>query len=123
MSTDQTQNDSIKEVAHEVDNEAKVDEAEGPHDAAGSDNAFASAEAPETPNAPKEKKKRRSRKGASTEFDATALVYKAELLPAPYYHYRNHSLEADEDPLKPVTQAGHVPCFPAKVSSSHVRCL
>lgn len=65
---------------------------------------------------PKDTKKK-ARKGSSTsdDLDATAQVYSAELRPAPYFYYRDHSTEADEDPLTPLTAAGHVPCFPAKM--------
>jgi hypothetical protein len=73
---------------------------------AGSDDDF-------TPKVTK-KKARRSKK-KSDELDATGQVFAAELLPAPYYFYRDHSKEMDDDPLTPITQAGHVPCFPAKM--------
>lgn len=85
------------------------------HDA-GSDDDF-------TPALPKgEKKKKanvtkskRRKKTADGQLDETGKVFAAELLPFPYFYYRNHSLEMDEDPFTPVTQAGHVPCFPAKM--------
>ena len=76
---------------------------------AGSDDDF-------TPKVTK-KKARRSKK-KSYELDATGQVFAAELLPAPYYFYRDHSKEMDDDPLTPITQAGHVPCFPAKMHAS-----
>jgi hypothetical protein len=64
------------------------------------------------------KKSKKARKNSTTtETDATAEVYRAELLPSPYFYYRDHSTEVDDDPLKPITSAGNVPCFPAKVSS------
>jgi len=43
-----------------------------------------------------------------------------ELLPAPYFYYRNRSHEVDEDPLTPLTPPGRVPNFPAKVSITQV---
>lgn len=74
-----------------------------------------------TPSAVKARKKK-SRKGRAKttglddeELDYTALVYAAELIGAPYFYYRDHSTEKDPDPLTPVTQAGHVPCFPSKM--------
>ena len=38
-----------------------------------------------------------------------------ELRPAPYFYYRDHSMEADPDPLTPLTPPGRVPNFPAKM--------
>jgi HSF-type DNA-binding len=38
-----------------------------------------------------------------------------ELKPAPYFYYRDHSMEADPDPLTPLTPPGRVPNFPAKM--------
>ncbi|CAB9526770.1 stress transcription factor A [Seminavis robusta] len=40
---------------------------------------------------------------------------KAELLPYPFFHYRDFSTETDPDPLTPLTFAGRMPNFPAKV--------
>lgn len=37
-----------------------------------------------------------------------------ELQPAPYFYYRDHSMDVDEDPLTPLTPPGRVPNFPAK---------
>jgi hypothetical protein len=90
-------------------NEAAKRERDELYDA-GSDDDF-------TPKSPKKKKKtKRGKKSTdSDELDPTGEVYAAELHPAPYFYYRNHSTEMDEDPLTPVTQAGHVPCFPAKM--------
>ena len=90
-------------------NEAAKRERDELYDA-GSDDDF-------TPKPPKKKKKtKRGKKSTdSDELDPTGEVYAAELRPAPYFYYRNHSTEIDEDPLTPVTQAGHVPCFPAKM--------
>ena len=77
---------------------------------AGSDDDF-------TPKPPQKKKKYKRRKKSADpdELDPTGQVFAAELLPAPYFYYRNHSNEMDVDPLTPVTQAGHVPCFPVKM--------
>jgi hypothetical protein len=69
---------------------------------------------PDTKSSRKKSKKARKK---GTEADATAKVYSAELLPSPYFYYRDDSTEVDDDPLKPITSAGNVPCFPAKVSS------
>ncbi|EED93475.1 hypothetical protein THAPSDRAFT_22414 [Thalassiosira pseudonana CCMP1335] len=50
------------------------------------------------------------------ELDATGLVFAPPVLkPAPYFYYSDHSLEEDDDPLTPVTAAGRVPTFPAKM--------
>ncbi|KAL3775995.1 hypothetical protein HJC23_006772 [Cyclotella cryptica] len=50
------------------------------------------------------------------ELNPTNLAHnKLVLRPAPYFYYTNHSLEADTDPLTPITVPGHVPCFPAKM--------
>ncbi|KAL7506269.1 hypothetical protein ACHAXN_003609 [Cyclotella atomus] len=111
-SINQTQDVNTEEVVQEV---AKADATEEIRDAS-SDDDFTATEASKKPAVPKKKRKsRRSRKTDSDGLDATGRVYAAELLPAPYYYYRNHTLEVDEDPLKPVTSAGHVPCFPAKM--------
>lgn len=49
-------------------------------------------------------------------MDATGLVFvRPELKPAPYFYYSDHSLEQDDDPLTPITAAGSVPTFPAKM--------
>lgn len=49
-------------------------------------------------------------------MDATGLVFaQPELKPAPYFYYTDHSLEQDDDPLTPITAAGSVPTFPAKM--------
>ena len=37
-----------------------------------------------------------------------------ELKPAPYFYYRDYSMEVDDDPLTPLTPPGRVPNFPAK---------
>ncbi|KAL3783727.1 hypothetical protein ACHAWO_008375 [Cyclotella atomus] len=111
-SINQTQDVNTEEVVQEV---AKADATEEIRDAS-SDDDFTATEASKKPAVPKKKRKsRRSRTTDSDGLDATGRVYAAELLPAPYYYYRNHTLEVDEDPLKPVTSAGHVPCFPAKM--------
>ena len=79
---------------------------------AGSDDDFT----PSSPEGTKKKsKKSKPSIGAPNNLDATAQVYAAELRPAPYFYYRDHSTEADDDPLTPVTASGHVPCFPAKM--------
>jgi hypothetical protein len=118
-SINQTQDVNTEEVLQEV---AKADATEEIRDAS-SDDDFTATEASKKPAVPKKKRKsRRSRTTDSDGLDATGRVYAAELLPAPYYYYRNHTLEVDEDPLKPVTSAGHVPCFPAKVSEKRARC-
>ncbi|KAL3798248.1 hypothetical protein HJC23_000162 [Cyclotella cryptica] len=50
------------------------------------------------------------------ELDPTGMVYaQAVARPAPYFFYTDHSLEEDDDPFTPITAAGHVPCFPAKM--------
>lgn len=38
-----------------------------------------------------------------------------ELLPHPYFYYRDFSQEIDHDPLTPLTPPGRVPNFPAKM--------
>jgi len=38
-----------------------------------------------------------------------------EMKPYPFFFYRDHSLETDDDPLTPLTPPGRVPNFPAKV--------
>lgn len=38
-----------------------------------------------------------------------------ELLPAPYFYYRDHSTVQDDDPLTPLTPLARVPNFPAKM--------
>lgn len=38
-----------------------------------------------------------------------------ELLPAPFFRYRDHSSEVDEDPLLPLTPFSKIPNFPAKL--------
>jgi hypothetical protein len=38
-----------------------------------------------------------------------------ELLPAPYFYYRDHSTVEDDDPLTPLTPLARVPNFPAKM--------
>lgn len=38
-----------------------------------------------------------------------------ELLPAPFFYYRDFSTQPDPDPLVPLTAPGRVPNFPAKV--------
>jgi len=38
-----------------------------------------------------------------------------ELLPAPFFGYRDHSTEVDEDPLLPLTPFSKIPNFPAKL--------
>jgi len=38
-----------------------------------------------------------------------------DLKPSPYFYYTDHSLEQDDDPLTPMTAAGSVPTFPAKM--------
>lgn len=43
------------------------------------------------------------------------VVAGKELLPAPYFYYRDHSTEQDPDPLTPLTPPGRVPNFPAKM--------
>eukprot|EP00571_Detonula_confervacea_P003355 CAMPEP_0172325650 /NCGR_PEP_ID=MMETSP1058-20130122/54473_1 /TAXON_ID=83371 /ORGANISM="Detonula confervacea, Strain CCMP 353" /LENGTH=526 /DNA_ID=CAMNT_0013042241 /DNA_START=159 /DNA_END=1739 /DNA_ORIENTATION=+ len=49
-------------------------------------------------------------------MDATGRVFaQPELKPAPYFYYTDHSLEQDDDPLTPITAAGSVPTFPAKM--------
>ena len=75
---------------------------------AGSDDDF-------IPAVTSSRKKKKSKAAKSKELDATARVFAAELLPYPYFYYRDHSTEMDEDPLTPVTCAGLVPCFPAKM--------
>lgn len=37
-----------------------------------------------------------------------------ELQAAPYFYYRDYSMEVDDDPLTPLTPPGRVPNFPAK---------
>ena len=50
------------------------------------------------------------------ELDPTGLVFAQSVVrPAPYFYYTDHSLDEDEDPFTPITAAGHVPCFPAKM--------
>ncbi|KAL7431580.1 hypothetical protein ACHAXH_005191 [Discostella pseudostelligera] len=49
-------------------------------------------------------------------MDATGLVFaQPELKPHPFFYYSDHSLEHDDDPLTPITAAGIVPTFPAKM--------
>jgi len=49
-------------------------------------------------------------------MDATGLVFaQPDLKPSPYFYYTDHSLEQDDDPLTPMTAAGSVPTFPAKM--------
>lgn len=49
-------------------------------------------------------------------MDATGLVFaNPELKPHPFFYYSDHSLEQDDDPLTPITAAGIVPTFPAKM--------
>ncbi len=38
-----------------------------------------------------------------------------ELLPAPFFHYRDFSRQIDDDPLTPLTPLSRVPNFPAKM--------
>lgn len=38
-----------------------------------------------------------------------------ELLPRPYFYYRDFSQDVDPDPLTPLTPPGRVPNFPAKM--------
>ena len=53
-------------------------------------------------------------KPKSPPMDATGLVFAPVMLkPAPYFYYTDHSLEADDDPLTPLTTAGRIPTFPA----------
>mmetsp|Transcript_26257 Transcript_26257/g.47318 ORF Transcript_26257/g.47318 Transcript_26257/m.47318 type:complete len:505 (+) Transcript_26257:159-1673(+) len=60
-------------------------------------------------------KKARAKK-KDPPMDATGLVFaQPELKPAPYFYYTDHSLEMDDDPLTPITAAGSVPTFPAKM--------
>lgn len=47
---------------------------------------------------------------------ATTAPHNAKVLkPAPYFYYRDHSMEVDSDPLTPLTPPGRVPNFPAKM--------
>ncbi|KAL3801632.1 hypothetical protein HJC23_013137 [Cyclotella cryptica] len=79
---------------------------------AGSDDDFT----PSSPEGTKKKaKKIKPSVCAQNNLDATAKVFAAELRPPPYFYYRDHSTEVDDDPLTPVTASGHVPCFPAKM--------
>ena len=80
--------------------------------------------APEDDVTPETMKAKRHKTKCSDdeELDSTGLVFAAPLLPAPYFYYRDHSTELDDDPLTPITKAGHSPCFPVKmhaVLSSH----
>mmetsp|Transcript_17605 Transcript_17605/g.35838 ORF Transcript_17605/g.35838 Transcript_17605/m.35838 type:complete len:501 (-) Transcript_17605:226-1728(-) len=57
-----------------------------------------------------------SKKPAGPPLDATGLIFtNPELKPAPFFYYSDHSLEQDDDPLTPVTAAGRIPTFPAKM--------
>eukprot|EP00957_Ditylum_brightwellii_P100067 7625788-Ditylum_brightwellii.AAC.1 len=38
-----------------------------------------------------------------------------DLMPSPFFHYRDHSEEEDDDPLAPLTPPGCTPNFPAKM--------
>lgn len=38
-----------------------------------------------------------------------------EIMPHPFYHYRDHSRDVNPDPLTPLTIAGRMPNFPAKL--------
>ncbi|KAL9186525.1 hypothetical protein ACHAXT_005763 [Thalassiosira profunda] len=67
------------------------------------------------------KKPARKKKAAAKKprkeppMDATGRIFAAELRPPPWYYYTDHSLEPDDDPLVPMTSAGSVPTFPAKM--------
>uniref|UniRef100_A0A7S2EC35 HSF-type DNA-binding domain-containing protein n=1 Tax=Trieres chinensis TaxID=1514140 RepID=A0A7S2EC35_TRICV len=45
----------------------------------------------------------------------SAASFSRPLLPSPYFYYRDHSQEVDEDPLTPLTPPARVPNFPAKM--------
>lgn len=51
---------------------------------------------------------------SSTE-DVDESLSSRELLPAPYFYYRDHSTKEDDDPLTPLTPLARVPNFPAKM--------
>ncbi|KAL7487803.1 hypothetical protein ACHAW6_013387 [Cyclotella cf. meneghiniana] len=59
---------------------------------------------------------RSKKKHPTNQLDPTGIVYaQAVARPAPYFFYTDHSLEEDDDPFTPITAAGHIPCFPAKM--------
>lgn len=47
--------------------------------------------------------------------DSDESLSSRELLPAPYFYYRDHSTKEDDDPLTPLTPLARVPNFPAKM--------
>jgi len=47
--------------------------------------------------------------------DAILDEGKREMLPTPFYRYRDFSMVQDPDPFTPLTAPGRVPNFPAKV--------
>lgn len=60
--------------------------------------------------------KKITKKPADPPLDATGLIFaNPELKPAPFFYYSDHSFEQDDDPLTPVTAAGRIPTFPAKM--------
>ena len=71
-------------------------------------------------DAVKKPAKKSKKDPADAPLDATGVIFSnAELKPAPFFYYSDHSLEPDDDPLTPVTAAGRVPTFPA----SEFKCL
>jgi len=52
-----------------------------------------------------------SQQGETDEQDEKSR----KLLPAPFFFYRDHSTEVDDDPLTPLTPLARVPNFPAKM--------
>ncbi|KAL7546257.1 hypothetical protein ACHAWF_009591 [Thalassiosira exigua] len=89
--------------------------------------AAAAVNGDDKPTEKKKKKRQRKRKKPvppprpkpqpkEPPMDATAMVFAQPVLrPAPYFYYTDHSLEPDDDPLTPITAAGEVPTFPARM--------
>ena len=104
--------DDTEAIQH-AENKASKRDSDELYDAAPEDDVT-----PETMKA----KRHKTKCSDDEELDSTGLVFAAPLLPAPYFYYRDHSTELDDDPLTPITKAGHSPCFPVKmhaVLSSH----
>mmetsp|Transcript_34089 Transcript_34089/g.71780 ORF Transcript_34089/g.71780 Transcript_34089/m.71780 type:complete len:550 (+) Transcript_34089:53-1702(+) len=71
---------------------------------------------PSTSSAVAARSKDTKAKKKDPPMDATGLVFaQPDLKPSPYFYYTDHSLEQDDDPLTPMTAAGSVPTFPAKM--------
>lgn len=78
---------------------------------AGNDNGIADDErCQERPS------KRRTPSGrAEINSDTTMTEKSPALQESPFFYYRDHSADVDDDPLTPLTPPGRVPSFPAKL--------